>query len=318
MEIPDAATFPGDPPGPLTATLVRRNPPHHPRAVLYVHGWSDYFFQTHVADYADRLGFDFYALDLRRFGRNLLDVSSGDGPDASPGEEPRVRGDVAGGFVTDLRDYGSEIDLAMAEISRTHDRVTLVGHSLGGLVTSLYADARPGVVNGLVLNAPWIANQAPVMLQAAVRQASRIGDPLRVIPLPDNGLYRRATHVDLGGQWRFDLRIKSNSERFRVRVGWMHAVLEAHAAVRRGLHIDTPVFVGMSAASGNPVRWGPEVTSTDTIIDVGEVAKAAPRLGNTVTVAKISGGMHDLALSVDDVRRHAAKELERWVGAYVE
>jgi hypothetical protein len=34
------------------ATLVRRIPSGEPprRAVLYLHGWNDYFFQTHLAD----------------------------------------------------------------------------------------------------------------------------------------------------------------------------------------------------------------------------------------------------------------------------
>lgn len=72
----------------LTATLVRRNAPQHQRAVLYVHGWSDYFFQTHLADFWNKQGFDFYALDLRRYGRNLR-----------PG--------LFAGYITDLDHYGS-------------------------------------------------------------------------------------------------------------------------------------------------------------------------------------------------------------------
>jgi alpha-beta hydrolase superfamily lysophospholipase len=59
--------------GPVVATLVRRRAPvPTSRAVLWVHGWSDYFFQTHVADYFVDQGFDFYALDLRKYGRSLL------------------------------------------------------------------------------------------------------------------------------------------------------------------------------------------------------------------------------------------------------
>ena len=44
--------------------------PHKP-AVLWVHGMSDYFFQSHVADEFARHGYPFYALDLRRCGRAL-------------------------------------------------------------------------------------------------------------------------------------------------------------------------------------------------------------------------------------------------------
>ena len=55
--------------------------------MLYLHGWNDYFFQTHLADYLTELGLDFYALDLRRYGRSLR------------------RGQLRG-FITDLDDYG--------------------------------------------------------------------------------------------------------------------------------------------------------------------------------------------------------------------
>ena len=59
--------------------------------MLYLHGWNDYFFQTHVADALTAAGFDFYALDLRRYGRSLR------------------RGQLRG-FITDLDDYGQELE----------------------------------------------------------------------------------------------------------------------------------------------------------------------------------------------------------------
>src|SRR5437870_3865316 len=50
--------------GAVSATLVRRLVPGSRRAVLYVHGYVDYFFQTHLADHFVEAGFSFYALDL--------------------------------------------------------------------------------------------------------------------------------------------------------------------------------------------------------------------------------------------------------------
>lgn len=40
-------------------------------AVLYLHGWSDYFYHAHLARFWSHMGADFYALDLRGYGRNL-------------------------------------------------------------------------------------------------------------------------------------------------------------------------------------------------------------------------------------------------------
>ena len=50
IPLPDEPTYALEPEGSLVATLVRRSHPMSRRAVLYVHGWSDYFFQRHLAD----------------------------------------------------------------------------------------------------------------------------------------------------------------------------------------------------------------------------------------------------------------------------
>src|SRR5690625_2113789 len=61
-----------DPEGPVVATLVRRRAPTPTgQAVLWLPGYSDYFFQTHVADFFTAGGRDFYALDPRKYGRSL-------------------------------------------------------------------------------------------------------------------------------------------------------------------------------------------------------------------------------------------------------
>jgi alpha-beta hydrolase superfamily lysophospholipase len=61
--------------GELVATLVRTTQAvdDNRPAVLYVHGFVDYFFQVHVAQEFEKAGFRFYALDLRRSGRSLRD-----------------------------------------------------------------------------------------------------------------------------------------------------------------------------------------------------------------------------------------------------
>ena len=64
------------------ATLIRKTSDRRGRrAVLYLHGWNDYFFQTHLADYLSDIGYDFYALDLRRYGRSMR-------PGQLPGSSP--------------------------------------------------------------------------------------------------------------------------------------------------------------------------------------------------------------------------------------
>ncbi|GAA1809174.1 hypothetical protein GCM10009749_17050 [Agromyces neolithicus] len=95
--------------GEVVATLVR----HRPRRrrwfwqargaasdidVLYVHGWSDYFFNRALAEFFTNAGARFFALDLRKYGRSLR-----------PGQTP--------GYVTDLATYDADIDPVLGEFA---------------------------------------------------------------------------------------------------------------------------------------------------------------------------------------------------------
>ena len=136
IPLPGARTYPGEPEHEAVATLVRHAGPASSRAVLYVHGWSDYFFQTHLAEAVESWGYDFYALDLRRYGRSLRD------------------GQLAG-YTADLGEYHQELDAAVEVIrAEGYESLVLMGHSTGGLAVSLYVHARPGVADVVVLNSP--------------------------------------------------------------------------------------------------------------------------------------------------------------------
>src|SRR5215210_7661807 len=129
--------LPSDDEGEVVATLVRRAAAGPTtKAVLHLHGFADYFFQTGYADWWAERGYDFYALDLRKYGRSLR-----------PHQTPT--------YVDDLRDYWPEIDAAWERVVARdgHTHVVASAHSTGGLVTSLWVnDRRPEELGGVVLN----------------------------------------------------------------------------------------------------------------------------------------------------------------------
>ena len=43
------------------------------KAVLYLHGYNDYFFQYQMGDSVIAHGMDFYAVELRKYGRSKLE-----------------------------------------------------------------------------------------------------------------------------------------------------------------------------------------------------------------------------------------------------
>ncbi|WP_053383062.1 alpha/beta hydrolase [Leucobacter celer] len=302
--------------GPLVATLVRSLPARRPLLdrllgwertlenvdVLYVHGWSDYFFQRELAAFWTQRGARFFALDLRKYGRSLRE------------------GQTAG-YIEDLDDYHEEIDRALEVMEEERPagarRLVLLGHSTGGLVLSLWADTHPGRADALVLNSPWLefqlASAGRQVLMPLINLSARF-NPREVAPQLDYGFYTRAQR-EVGPQDELALVDAAwRPERTHaVLNGWLRAILDGHARVNRGLDIGAPIEVLLSARFAIPMKWSEDLTSADTVLDVDEVAKAALKLGSTVTVERIDGALHDVFLSREGARREAYARLERWL-----
>ena len=289
---------------PVHATLVRRRSEDpHRGALLYVHGFADYFFQSHLAEHFTERGFDFYAVDLRAYGRSL-----------SPEQFPN--------FVTDLRLHFEELDAAVRVVRDEdgHRHLTVMGHSTGGLVTSLWANEHgtDGVLDALVLNSPWLDLAEPWFLRtvgtAVIRGVGRIAPKLVLRP-GLGSVYGTSLHRDHEGEWDFNVAWKPLTG-FPVRAGWLRAVRRGHAQVHRGLDVRVPVLVLHSARSLlHGKRWTPEAMTADTVLDVGQIARWAPRLGPDVTVVAVDGALHDVFLSAAPVRERALSEVDTWLAA---
>lgn len=321
-------TLAADDEGPVVATLVRALPAEVPwwRSirgrrpmldgvdVLYVHGWSDYFFQKRLARFWTSRGARFFALDLRKYGRSLRD-----------GQTP--------GYVTDLRTYDEDIAAALAVMGHPvraagadaadapppeapGRRLVLLGHSTGGLTLSLWASRHPGTADAVVLNSPWLEFQVAAA-RAAIAPVVELGArlrPLDAAPQVDLGFYSRAQQevADPDDPVEVDLRWRP-LQTMAVHAGWLHAILNGHRSVSAGLAIDAPVCVLLSARSATPTRWSDELTRADSVLVVDDIARAALRLGSSVTVERIDGALHDVFLSAHAAREDAYRRLALWV-----
>ena len=271
---------PDDYDGRVVATLVRLPVPDAPRgAVLYVHGFIDYFFQSHMAQRFAAEGYAFYALDLRKHGRSLL-----------PHQHPC--------FCKDIAEYHGDITRAMAEIDTD---VLLAGHSTGGLVCSLYkheGELRDRV-RALWLNSPFFdwrqSHHAKLRIAAMMGYLfPYMNDPKAVLPA-----YVRSLHRNWDGEWDFDLALKPLMG-FPACFGWVRAIFEAHARVHAGLSLACPVLSMHS-------------DEADIVLDWKQVARWSRTLGNDVAVQQFPGGLHDLVLSRREIRDSVFSHLFAWL-----
>jgi alpha-beta hydrolase superfamily lysophospholipase len=290
--------------GEVVATLVRRRAETPTRrAVLYVHGWMDYFFQTNLADYYVERGYDFYALDLRKYGRSIR-----------PHQTPY--------FCRSVTEYFAELDEAARIIREDdgHDTLLVNAHSTGGLTTSLWAHRLRGrgLVDGLLLNSPFLDLNAPWVARRVLADAVGLlgqSRPYAVVPLRLPSNYGESLHRDHKGEWEFDLTWKPVG-RVPVRAGWLRAMSAAQRRIRGGLSIDVPVLVLCSTASFRGWSWSDEVMRTDAVLDVEHIARWSSGLGRHVTLVRIDGGVHDLVLSAEPVRKEVFTEFDRWLTAH--
>jgi alpha-beta hydrolase superfamily lysophospholipase len=297
--------LPDDDEGEVVATLVRRRASAPTgRAVLYVHGFVDYFFQTNLAEHYTSRGFDFYALDLRKYGRSIR-----------PHQTPY--------YCASITEYFPELDEA-ARIIRDddgHDTLLVNGHSTGGLITAIWAHRLRGrgIVDGLYLNSPFLDLNAPWIARNTIADATSVlglRRPKAILPLPKGGLYTRSLHRDHDGEWDFDLEWKPLLGA-PVRLGWLRAIHVAHRRVRAGLDIDAPVLVHCSTATFRGKRWDDSITRGDAVLDVDHIARWSHKLGRHVTLVKIEGSIHDVVLSAEPVRKEVFADLDRWTTAYL-
>ncbi len=274
--------------------------------VLFLHGWSDYFFNTELAKFWSGQGYEFYALDMHNHGRSL-----------QPGHP--------GGYVANLTDYDAEINQAIEAIRQDRsgspaESLTLMGHSTGGLIAALWASRHPGMVQYLILDSPWLEMHGSSMVRraahAVVAPLARFR-PEAVLKLPERGFYFRSISSSAEGEWHLDEKYRPPMA-FPVRAGWLSAVFAGQSQVARGLHLEMPVLVLMSSASANGMVWQESMRRSDAVLDVGVMALRAMALGRTVTLERIDGGLHDVFLSAPAVRKDAYGRLARWIKGFMQ
>ena len=292
--------FADDYDGKVVATLVRKKSAQATKkAVLYIHGFSDYFFQTEMAEQFNKHGYDFYALDLRKYGRSKL-----------PHQKFY--------YLLDLREYDAEITKALEIIGQeNHNQVLLAGHSTGGLITTLYAAHYPDhrLIKALWTNSPFYDFYKSVIeKKVGIPLLSEVGERLPNAKFPSglNQWYTPSLHKDFYGEWDFNLNWKPKSLPF-VHLCFVNAIHKAQKEIHRGISLNIPTLIMHSHQSKYPKKWGVDAQQSDVILDVKDMTHNAKKMKGDVQTLAIKNGLHDLVLSAPPVRKKVYEDLFSWL-----
>ena len=286
--------------GRVICTLVRK-PLAEPvrQAVLYIHGYNDYFFQSELGDSVMAHGYNFYALDLRKYGRSLL-----------PHQDAF--------YCKSLDEYFADVDTALAIIRQEgNERIVLMGHSTGGLISSYYLKHHPyAPVDGLILNSPFLDwNFGWLMENVLLPSVSFLGKffPEWTVQSGGNPSYAYSLLKGFQGEWTFDTDWKMPFGHPK-RAGWIRAIHTAQQDIQSECAIRSPILL-LSSTQSYPesAEWHEEYLCSDIVLSVEDIQKYGVRLGPDVSAHRIKGGIHDLILSPKPARDTTYRILFEWL-----
>lgn len=295
--------------GPVRAILVRYQPPSSESgfgerpAALWIHGMSDYFFQTHVAERYHAHGYAFYAIDLRKCGRAHLAGQTWHG-------------------CSNLNHYFEDLNRALEVLQQAgHKTVTINAHSTGGLIAALWLDwlrrigghcpQAPNItVTSAVMNSPWLAlhvspAKAPIYTLATTVMAKL--RPTNLIPAQSAGGYGKSISNHYEGRWEYDRNFKpifGHDKNWQ----WLNAIIAGQRKISRGVDTGVPTLVLHSDDYRLGSDYVPQLRHVDAVLNTEQIADQARNLGDYARDCAIPGALHDVYLSAPDALERAFEE----------
>ncbi|HLV40727.1 MAG TPA: alpha/beta hydrolase [Brumimicrobium sp.] len=285
--------------GEVVATLISSKANKGNRkSVLYVHGFIDYFFHDHMSKRFNENEFDFYALDLRKYGRSLMEH-----------QHPN--------YCKNIEEYYEELTIAIRKIhEKSNGEVILLAHSTGGLITSNYMNygEEKDLIKALVLNSPFFDfNMSGIEKAAALTVSKPIGGLFKYAKIEGalSPAYPKSIHKDYYGEWNFNLDWKP-IEGFPTYFKWIGAIRKGHKNLKNS-DIKVPALVMYSSSSERLKKYSEKAKYQDIVLDVEDIKRVGEKLGKQVTLLEIEDGLHDLFLSKEVVRNKAFQEMFNWL-----
>lgn len=290
--------------GPCRSTIVRMLCQKGSRkAYLYIHGFNDYFFQAEMGQRFVDSGYNFYAVDLRRYGRSK-----------EPWQYPYN--------IRDQKEYFQDIDSALAQIRRDGNTdITLSGHSTGGLTVAFFGAMRGenAGIDRIVTDSPFLEwNFSPFMRNIAVPVVGFFGKIFKNSKIKQGHCdgYAYSLLKEYYGEWTYNTDWKMTYSP-PVTASWVGAINSAQSKLMKNAKkIAVPILVMHSSRKIDGCNYTPEFQTGDAVLDPAMLQKRGEKLGSQRMVCTIDSGLHDLILSRKYVRDAAYNSIFSFIRKY--
>ncbi len=279
--------------GPCRSTIIRKLcKDKSTKAFLYVHGFNDYFFQSEMGQRFVDSGYNFYAVDLRRYGRSR-----------ELWQYPFN--------IRDQKEYFADIDSALSQIRKDGNTdITLGGHSTGGLTVAYFGAMRGKEVgvNRIVTDSPFLEwNYSSFMRNIAVPVVGFFGKFFKNAKIKQSHCdgYAYSLLKEYYGEWTYNTDWKMIYSP-PVTASWVNAINSAQSKLMRNAkNISVPILVMHSSRKIDGCNYTPDFQTGDAVLDPEMIQKQGMKLGSERVVCAIDSGLHDLILSNERPRETA-------------
>lgn len=289
---------------PVATTLIEYAQPNsNTKAILYLHGYTDYFFQGQLAEHFDQLGLRFFALDLQGYGRSIR-------PNSLPN------------WCESMSQYHDDIHIALSEMHQKGiTEVTILAHSTGALIASSYLSAQHEIseistphISGLILNSPFLALPFPPNIIKCMSLPIWLAVslmPFHFLPAKEISIYAQSIHKMFAGEWDYRLDWKP-AQGFPLSFNWLKQVIMTQRALQQQ-ELQLPTLMCHSNVTTRNTKTLEEIKQGDGVLNIDSMKLAARNTFTQLSCVEIEGGFHDLFLSPAHVRQHYLEAIDNWL-----
>lgn len=282
------------------ATLTYQTLKGSNKAILYLHGFNDYFFNTQFSQKFLEHGYSFYALDLHGYGRSMK-------------SKEKVFS------FNNIQEFDEELTHTIDFIkSQGQDNITLYGYSQGGLIATLYANKYRNIDQLILDSAFFDFAFSPFLESYVLPLVASLGEyfPNLYLPSSAKNVFGQTLHKDFNGEWDFDINLKYTTTNAPIYLEWIHAIYSAQQELQVGLDLQIPVLSLYSDKSHTEQSDVKYHHISDLVLDVNDIEYYSYKLNinqELTTLCSIKDAMHGVTFSQKRVREEAYKVIFNWL-----
>lgn len=274
--------------------LITKNNNGNNNALIWIHGFNDYYYNLFIGEKFLKEGYDIYAIQLRRYSSTNINEKF---------------------YCDNLNEYIQDINNIFPKIiDKNYKKIVLYGHSMGGLISSIYC--KKGLykdkITHLILNSPFFDFKLSLIekffINYIVYYLSFIFPKFLLRPYDTT----KTNYLTQNIQKRFYINNKYKLNFLPpVYASWIKTIIDYHNIIKyNNLNLKIPILVLFCDKTTKFINSNQ--TGDDTL-DVNDIDKYSENLGNNIKKYQFTNSIHDIFSSSINVINKAFNITIYWL-----